>query len=123
MARRIIKLEEEIPIIWKKPHNSSNLPHIRTISILLDQFIKRYRERLEIQNIMIDLETAKNTAGSLNKTFIIKLHLRLKAGRILIAESKKRSISEAMRNITREIDNQSRSTDRQKHHDTSRKLG
>ncbi len=117
------KSEEAIPIIWKRPHNSSNLLHIHNLSILLHQFIKRYRERLEIQNIMIDLETPNNAAGFSNNIFILKLHLKLKAGRILRAESKRRSISEAMKNITREIDNQSRSTDRQKHHDTSRKHG
>ncbi len=117
------KVEEEIPIIWKNPHNSSNLLHIRTISILLDQFIKRYRERLKIQNIMIDLETPKNAAGFSNNVFIVKIHLKLKTGKILIAESKRRSISRAMKNITREIDNQSRSTDRQKHPDTYRKHG
>lgn len=115
--------EDEIPIIWKKPHNSSNLLHIRTLSVLLHQFIKRYRKRLNIQSIMIDLETPKNAAGYLDKTFIIKLHIKLKEGRILRAESKRRSINDAMRNITREIDNQSRSTDRQKHPDSSRKHG
>ncbi len=118
-----MKKEEEIPIIWKNPHSSSNLLHLRTISVLLDQFIKRYRKRLKIQNIMIDLETPKNAAGFLNKTFLIKLHLKLKTGRILRAESRRRSLSEAMKNITKEIDNQSRSTDRQKHPDTFRKHG
>ena len=54
---------EEIPIIWKKPHNSSNLFHIGTLNILLDQFIKRYRDRLQIQQIMIDLEMPKDAAG------------------------------------------------------------
>jgi len=44
-------------------------------------------------------------------------------GRILIAESKKRSIADAMRDITRKIDNQTRSTDRQKHPDSTRKHG
>lgn len=72
---------------------------------------------------MIDLEIPKNAASFLNKTFIIKLHLKLKAGKILRAESKNRSLSEAMKKITREIDNQSRSTDRQKHHNSSRKHG
>lgn len=72
---------------------------------------------------MIDLETPKNAAGFLNKTFILKLHLKLRTGEILIAESKRRSINDAMKNITREIDNESRSTDRQKHHDSSRKHG
>ncbi|OGH08116.1 MAG: hypothetical protein A2W22_01515 [Candidatus Levybacteria bacterium RBG_16_35_11] len=117
------KIEEEIPIIWKKPHNSSNLLQIRTLSILLHQFIKRYRKRLKIQNIMIDLETPKNAAGFSNKTFVIKLHLKLKKGKILMAESKKRSLNDAMKNITREIDNQSRSTDRQRYHNSSRKHG
>ncbi len=115
--------EEAIPIIWKKPHNSSNLLHIHNLSILLDQFIKRYGKRLQIQSIMIDLETPKNAAGLSNNTFIIKLHLELKTGKILIAESERRSIGEAMENITREMDNESRSTDRQKHPDTSRKHG
>jgi len=123
VTKSIKKFEEEIPIIWKKPHNSSNLLHIRTLSILLHQFIKRYKKRLHIQNIMIDLETPKNAAGTLDNTFIIKLHVKLKEGRILRAESKRRSISEAMGNITREVDNLSRSTDRQKHRDSSRKHG
>lgn len=69
---------------------------------------------------MIDLEMPKDAAGLSNKTFIVKLHLTLKTGKILIAESIKRSIEEAMDDITREIDNQSRSTDRQKHHNSSR---
>lgn len=115
------KIEEEILIIWKKPHNNSNLLQIRTLSILLHQFIKRYRKRLQIQSIIIDLETPKNAAGFSNKTSAIKLHLKLKIGKILRAESKKRSLNEAMKDITREIDNQSRSTDRQKHHNSSRK--
>ena len=59
---------EEIPIIWKKPHNSSNLFHIGTLNILLDQFIKRYRDRLQIQQIMIDLEMPKDAAGYTDKT-------------------------------------------------------
>jgi len=115
--------QQEIPIIWRKPHNSSNLFHTGTINILLDHFIKRYEKRLDIRSIMIDLETPKDAAGYSNKTFVIKLHLTLKSGKIIIAESNKRSINEAMKNITREIENQTRSTDRQKHHDSSRKLG
>jgi len=114
---------EEIPVIWKKPHNSSNLLHTGTINILLDQFIKRYGERLQIKHIMIDLEMPKDSAGFSNKTFIVKLHLKLKSGKILIAESNRRSIADAMKDITKEIDNQSRSTDRQKHHDSSREHG
>lgn len=114
---------EQIPIIWKKPHNSSNVFHTGTVNILLDRFIKRYRKRLQISHIMIDLEMPKDAAGLSNKTFIVKLHLKLRSGRILIAESKRRSIAEAMKNITREIDNQSRSTDRQKHTDSTSKLG
>ena len=114
---------EEIPIIWQKPHNSSNIFHTGTIHILLDKFIKRYRKRLQIEHIMIDLEMPKDAAGISNKTFIIKLHLTLHSGKILIAESNSRSIVDAMKNITAEIDNQSRSTDRQKHTDSSRKHG
>ena len=114
---------EEIPIIWKKPHNSINVFHTGTINILLDQFIKRYENRLQIKHIMIDLEMPKDAAGHFNKTFIVKLHLKLKSGKILIAESEKRNVTDAMKNITREIDNQSRSTDRQKHHDSSREQG
>jgi hypothetical protein len=113
----------EIPIIWKKPHNSSNLLHTGTINILLDQFIKRYNKRLQIRHIMIDLEMPKDAAGLSNKTFIVKLHVKLKSGKILIAESQKRSIEEAMKNITREIENESDLTDRQKHHDSTRKHG
>ena len=106
---------EEIPIIWKKPHTSSNLVHTGTI--------KRYENRLQIKHIMIDLEMPKDAAGLSNKTFIVKLHVKLKSGKILIAESEKRSITDAMKNITKEIENQSRSTDRQKHHDSSREQG
>lgn len=114
---------EEIPIIWKKPHNSSNVFHTGTINILLDQFIKRYNKRLQIRHIMVDLEMPKDAVGFSNKTFIVKLHLKLKSGKIIIAESNRRSINDAMKNIIREIDNQTRSTDRQKHHDSSRKHG
>ncbi|OGK25439.1 hypothetical protein A3A46_00670 [Candidatus Roizmanbacteria bacterium RIFCSPLOWO2_01_FULL_37_13] len=114
---------EIIPVIWKKPHNSSNLFHVGTLNILLDQFIKRYRKRLQIRHIMIDLEMPKDAAGYSDKTFIVKLHLKLIEGRILIAESKKRSIADVMRDITRKIDNQTRSTDRQKHPDSTRKHG
>ena len=114
---------EEIPIIWKKPHNSTNVFHIGTINILLDQFIRRYQKRLDIRSIMVDLEMPKDSAGYSNKTFIVKLHLTLKSGKIIIAESNKRSITDAMKNITREIDNQTRSTDRQKHTDSTRKQG
>lgn len=109
---------EEIPVIWQKPHHSSNIFHIGTINILLDRFIKRYNKRLKIRSIMVDLEMPKDAAGYSNKTFIIKLHLTLISGEIIRAESTKRSISEAMKNIVREIDNQTRSTDRQKHTDT-----
>ncbi len=114
---------EEIPIIWKKPHNSSNVLHIGTINILLDQFIKRYNNRLQMKHIMIDLEMPKDAAGISNKTFIVKLHVKLRSGKILIAESKRRSLTDAMKNITREIDNQSRSTDRQIHRDRTRRQG
>ena len=112
---------EDIPVIWKKPHNSSNLVHTGNINILLDQFIKRYGKRLLIRHIMIDLEMPKDAAGFSDKTFIVKLHLKLQSGKILIAESKRRSVADAMKNITREIDNQSRSTDRQKHPYSTRK--
>lgn len=71
---------------------------------------------------MIDLEMPKDAAGFSNGIFIVKLHVTLNSGEILRAESKARNISEAMKIITREIDNQSRKTDRQKHHDSSRKL-
>ena len=107
--------QEEIPVIWRKPHNSSNIFHIGTINILLDRFIKRYRKRLKIRNIMIDLEMPKDAAGLSNKSFIVKLHLTLQSGKLLIAESQERNISDAMKNITKEIENQSRTTDRQKH--------
>ena len=117
------KEQQEIPIIWTKPHNSINVFHIGTVNILLDKFIKKYRKRLNIRSIMIDLEIPKDAAGYSNKTFIVKLHLTLKSGRIIIAESKKRSIADAMKNITREIDHQSGLTDRQKHTDSSRKHG
>jgi len=113
---------EEIPVIWKKPHNSSNLFHTGTTNILLDRFIKRYSDRLQIRQIMIDLEMPKDAAGFSNKTFIIKLHLTLQSGKILIAESQKRSIVEAMKDITVKIENQFDSSDRQKHTDSTRKL-
>lgn len=115
--------KDGIPIIWKNPHNSTNIFHTGTLNILLDQFIKRYNTRLQIKHIMIDLEIPKNAGGYSNKTFIVKLHVKLKSGKIIRAESKRRSITDAMKNITREIDNQTRSTDRQKHTDSSRKHG
>ena len=115
--------QQEIPIIWRKPHNSTNVFHIGTINIFLDRFIKRYRKRLKIRNIMVDLEMPNNAAGISNKTFIVKLHLTLDSGKILIAESTSKSIPESMKKIIKEIDNQSRSTDRQKHHDSARKHG
>jgi len=114
---------EEIPVVWQKPHNSTNIYHTGTINILLDRFIKRYRSRLKIRNIMVDMEMPKNPKGYSDKTFVVKLHLTLVSGKIIRAESRKRSISEAMKNITREIDNQTRSTDREKHHDSSRRMG
>ena len=114
---------EEIPIIWKKPHNSVTIFHTGTLSILLDDFIKRYRERLKIRNIMIDLAMPKDAAGLSNGIFIIKLHVTLDSGVILRAESEARSVHDAMKNIVKEIDNESRKTDRQKHHDSSRKMG
>lgn len=114
---------EEIPIIWQKPHNSTNVFHIGTVNVLLDRFIKRYRKRLKIRNIMIDLEMLKNAAGFSNKTFTIKLHLTLDSGKIFIAESTRKSITAAMKNIVKEIDNQSRLTDREKHRDSARKHG
>ena len=114
---------QEIPIIWKKPHNSVTIFHTGTLSVLLDDFIKRYRERLKIRSIMIDLEMPKDAAGLSNGIFIIKLHVTLVSGIILRAESESRSIPEAMKKITQEIDNESHETDRQKHHDSSRELG
>ena len=113
----------DIPIIWKKPHNSSNLYHVGTVNILLDHFIKKYRERLKIQSIFIDLEMPKNATGISNNTFIIKLHVTLESGKILRAESNEKSIPEAMKEVVQEIENESRSTDRQKHHDSTRVQG
>ena len=115
--------QEDIPIIWKKPHKSSDLLHIHVLSILLDQFVKRYKKRLAIRSIMIDMETPKNATGISDHLFIIKLHVELKSGRLLMAESKSRNIHDAMKHITSEMDNQSRSTDRQKHPDSSREQG
>ena len=114
---------QEIPITWKKPHNSLTIFHTGTLSILLDDFIKRYSERLKIRSIMIDLEMPKDGAGFPNGVFIIKLHVTLDSGEILRAEGEERSIPDAMKKIVIEIDNESRKTDRQKHHDSSRKLG
>lgn len=110
----MIDNREEIPVIWKKPHASFNVFHVEALKRLLDQFIKRYRNRLQIRDIMIDLEMPKNSAGYSNSIFEVKLHLRLKSGKILRAESKKRSISDVMKNITKEIDHQFSLTDRQK---------
>ena len=114
---------EEIPIIWKKPHNSVTIFHTGTLSILLDDFIKRYRERLKIRSIMIDLEMPKDAAGFSNGIFIIKLHVTLDNGEILRAENEGRDVPEVMKKIVQEIDNESRKTDRQKHHDSSREFG
>ena len=114
---------EEIPIIWKKPHNSSTIFHTGTLSVLLDGFIKRYKERLKMRGIMIDLEMPKDAVGRSNGIFIVKLHITLDSGKILRAESEARSIPEAMGKIAQEIENESRETDRQKHHDSSRELG
>lgn len=72
---------------------------------------------------MIDMEAPKNATGISDHLFIIKLHVELKSGKLLMAESKNENIGYAMKNITTEIDNQSRSTDRQKHHDTSQRHG
>jgi len=110
---------QEIPIIWKRPHHSNNVYHVGTLSLLLDAFIKRYSKRLAIRNIMIDFEIPHNAAGIPNKTFIIKLHVTLETGKIIIAESEEKSIHDAMEKITTEFDNQTRSTDRQKHPDNS----
>ena len=112
-----------IPVIWKKPHNSSNVYHIEAINVLLDHFIKKYRERLKIQSIMIDLEMPRNATGISNNTFIIKLHVTLESGKILRAESNKKSIPEAMKKVVQEIENESRSTDRQKHQNSARAQG
>lgn len=116
-------IEEQIPIIWKKPHNSSNTSHIGIINNLLNKLINKYQKRLQIRQVIIDFKMPKDAAGLSNKTFIIKIHLQLKSGKFLRAESEKRSVEEAMKNITDEIENQSYLTDRQKHHDSSRKLG
>lgn len=113
----------EIPIIWKKPHHSENVFHVGIISTLLDHFLKRYGKRLQIEQVMIDFEMPKNAAGVSNKTFVIKLHLKLHSGLYLRAESEEKTIEAAMKNITREIENQSRTTDRQKHEDNTRRLG
>lgn len=112
---------EEIPIIWKKSHNSANIFHMGSISILLHQFIRRYNKRLRIRRIIIDLEMPKDAAGLPDKTFIVKLHLILVSGTIVRTESNSRTIAGAMKDITRQIDNQTRSTDRQKHTDSTRK--
>lgn len=110
--------QQEIPIIWKLPHNSSNIFHVGTINILLDKLIKRYETRLQIRQVMVDFEMPKDSAGFSNKTFLIKIHLTLQSGKIIIAESQKRSVAEAMENITDEIENQIDLTDRQKHETT-----
>lgn len=106
---------EEIAIIWKKPHNKSVAFHVGTINIYLDKLIKRYGKKLQIRQIMVDLEMPKDAAGFSNKTFILKIHLTLKSGKIIIAKSTDRSIVEAMKNINSEIENQTDLTDRQKH--------
>ncbi|MFA6017467.1 MAG: hypothetical protein WC744_05265 [Patescibacteria group bacterium] len=105
----------EIPVIWRRPHNSLGLFHTGTLNILLDKLIKRYGKRLGIRSIMIDFEMPKDSAGYSNKTFIVKLHLTLRSGKIIIAESQKRSIADVMKNITSEVENQIDLTDRQKH--------
>lgn len=106
---------EDIPVIWKKPHTSSNIFHTGTISILLDKFIKRFKDKLKIQHIMIDLEMPNDAAGISNKTFLVKIHVQLHSGKILIAESQQRSLDAVMKDITNKIENQSYLTDRQKH--------
>ncbi len=111
---------EEIPIIWKKPHNSTTIFHTGTLSILLDDFIKRYKERLKIRSVMIDLEMTHDAVGVF-KTFIIKLHVTLQSGQILIAENENRNMHDAMKTIVKEIDNESRKTDRENRMDGIRK--
>lgn len=115
--------EEIIPVIWQKPNSNLNMHDQGMINVLLDSFIKRYRKRLPMRQIIIDLEMPKNAAGFSDKTFYVKLHIQLREGRFLRAESSKRNINEAMKDVIRKIDNQSRSTDRQKHIDTSRQQG
>jgi len=106
---------QEIPIIWKKPHISSNSYQIKALEQVVDKFVGRYSKKLEIRNIMVDFEMPKDSAGHSNKTFLIKIHLTLKNGKLIIAKSQKRSITDAMKNIESEIENQIDLTDRQKH--------
>lgn len=105
----------EIPIIWRKPHISPHSYQIKAVELAVDKFVGRYSKKLEIRSIMVDFEMPKDSAGKSNKTFLIKIHLTLKNGKLIIAESKKRSIPEAMEKIESEIENQIDLTDRQKH--------
>lgn len=106
---------QEIPIIWRKPHISPDSYQIKTVTLAVDKFVSRYSKKLEIRQVMVDFEMPRDSAGHSNKTFLIKIHLTLKNGKLIIAESNKRSILEAMRNIENEIENQIDLTDRQKH--------
>ena len=45
---------QEIPIIWKKPHISSNSYQIKALEQVVDKFVGRYSKKLEIRNIMVD---------------------------------------------------------------------
>jgi ribosome-associated translation inhibitor RaiA len=107
--------QEEIPVIWRKPHISPDSYQIKAVELAVDKFVGRYSKKLEIRSLMVDFEMPKDSAGHSNKTFIIKIHITLKNGKLFIAESSKRSILEAMKNIESEIENQIDLTDRQKH--------
>ncbi len=106
---------QEIPIIWRKPHISPNSYQIKTVELAVGKFVSRYSKKLEIRSIMVDFRMPKDSTGHSNKTYLIKIHLTLKNGKLIIAESKKRSILEAMKNIESEVENQADLTDRQKH--------
>lgn len=71
---------------------------------------------------MVDFEIPKDSAGHSNKTYLIKIHLTLKNGKLIITESQKRSIIEAIKNIESEIENQVDFTDRQKHNMNQSKI-
>jgi hypothetical protein len=107
--------KQEIPITWKKPHISPNSYQIKNLELAIMKFINRYSKKLELRNVMVDFEMPKDAAGHSNKTYLIKIHLTLKNGKLIIAESKKRSIGDAIKNIESEVENQIDLTDRQKH--------
>ena len=84
-----------IPIIWEDKKFPGSYFKEQEYEIL-NRFAERFNQRFPIMNIEVHVDFTNNSADKI-KFFDIKLHVRLKNGKILIGTAQNKSIQQGLR--------------------------